>query len=403
MMKLPVLFLLVLLAPSSASLQDTVKKSSQHTNVSILNQGPEDRIPEIISNRTMLTHRFLPSSSILRQKRQAQPPNLHYKSANLKWLTWNGTLPKGSVSIYNEYVGRIDYVCKYKCDAGFYSPAMGSYCHFPYKKKELKSNTFEILVNKDNFEILEWKDGSYGSVPQNSVKTCSKRDIYVGKNVYGLGKVHVKHKAFYLPWEGSEYWYEKSYKVLTYDVNVYSEHMSNIKYNMKSAKLFKYPPETMRTSAITNNECKQVSKSVSLSVTNRLQKTWNIGSSIRAGIKNTIKAGVPGIASGSIEISADVSFQFSGGHTVTEESSYSTSVQVTIPPNHYCSTRLVGYKYKTNIPFTAHVSRTYSNGEETWTLITGTYEGVQVGDIQAVVDRCKPLPNAKPCSQKILR
>ncbi|XP_044053221.1 natterin-3-like [Siniperca chuatsi] len=393
-MKLSVLFLLVLLALSSASLQDIVKISSQHKNVSISNQGPEDRIPEIISNRTMLKHR--------RPKRHAQPPPLHYNSANLKWVTWNGSLPNSSVSFVNKYAGRIDYVCKYKCEAGFYNPDMGSYCYYPYGNAELRNNTFEILVNKDNFEILEWKDGSYGLVPEHSVRTCSSGDIYVGKNKYGLGKVDVKNEAFFLPWEGYEYFY-KSYQVLTYKVDVYSEHMYNVKYNTNGAEIIQYPPETMRISAITNYQCSSVMKTATLSVTNRLEKMWNIGSSIMFGIKKTFTGGVPGVASGSIEIGSEVSFQFSGGHTVTEESSHSISVEITVPPNHYCRALMVGHKYKANIPFTAHLSRTYRNGDTTWTLISGTYDSTQIGEVQAVVERCEPAHDAKPCTQKKLR
>ncbi|GLD75238.1 natterin-3-like isoform X1 [Lates japonicus] len=120
---------------------------------------------------------------------------------------YNEASCNGAISIYNRYAGRIDYVCKYGCEAGFYNPTMGPKCHYPYLEKEYLGSPFEILVNKDNFEFMEWKEGSYGSVPQNSVQTCSHKDKYVGKNKYGLGKVQVMHEAFFLPWEGKEYWY----------------------------------------------------------------------------------------------------------------------------------------------------------------------------------------------------
>lgn len=117
---------------------------------------------------------------------------------NLMWVTWKNSLPRNAVSLYNGYTNRVDYICKYKCDAGFYTPSKGQYCYYSLKTKEEKGFPFEILVNKDNFEILEWNADLYGSVPKNSVWTCSGKQIYVGKNKYGLGKVSTKDKVFLL-------------------------------------------------------------------------------------------------------------------------------------------------------------------------------------------------------------
>ncbi|GLD75240.1 natterin-3-like isoform X1 [Lates japonicus] len=78
----------------------------------------------------------------------------------------------------------------------------------------------------------------------------------------------------------------------------------------------------------------------------------------------------------------------------------STEPEQVVPPNHSCSISMVAYKYKADIPYTAHLSRTYSNGETTWTSISGTYNSVQIREVQAVVDRCEPIPDAHPCAQK---
>lgn len=116
---------------------------------------------------------------------------------NLEWLNWEGSLPNGAVAIYNSYAQRTDYVCKYYCEAGFYSPGLGPYCCYPYGNCEYYAPKFQILVNKDRFEVLEWLGGSYGSVPQHAVRTCPDVGTYVGRNRYGLGKVVSKFKAFF--------------------------------------------------------------------------------------------------------------------------------------------------------------------------------------------------------------
>ncbi|XP_068452306.1 natterin-3-like [Clinocottus analis] len=363
--------------------------------VSILELAPRDRKPFITSNTTMVTHRLRLSSGMSRQKRQTRASTVFDGSQNLKWVTWSGSLPDGAVSIYNNYADRVDYICKYRCEAGFYNPSQGRDCHYPYGAKEYTASQFEILANKDDFELLEWKDGSHGSIPQHSVKTCSHENVYVGKNKYGLGKVHTKHKAFFLPWKGSEYYY-KSYKVLTFGKDVISEDISNIKYNTATT-VFKYPPDSMFTTTVINNECSPVVKTPTVSTRSQRESRWDISGSIRIGVSTTFTGGIPLIASGDVEVSSDVTMTFSGGRTTTEESSHSFPLQVTVPPNHYCKVRTVMQKYKADIPFTARLTRRYRNGKTSSTSITGTYHGVDNRDATALVERCRPVTNAEAC------
>ncbi|XP_078106005.1 natterin-3-like [Sander vitreus] len=318
---------------------------------------------------------------------------------NLKWQTFDGSLPNGAVSIYNEKAKRTDYVSKHGSAAGFYNPDKGPYCLYPYYEKEHRGSPFEILVNKDNFEFLEWKDGSYGSVPQNAIETCPGSNIYVGKNKDGLGKVDVKNQAFFLPWEGSEYWY-KNYQVLTFNKDVISEDISDVKYKTDGVKPIQYPPETLQISVLTNNDCHSVKQTTTLSKTTQKEQRWDTSFSFTVGVKSTITAGIPEIMSASIEVSAETTLQFTKGTTHTQSTTHSVSVETNIPPNHSCRVSMVGHKYEADIPYTARLKRTYRNGKTTWTSISGTYKSVQMGEVRGVVDRCEPVPNARPCPLK---
>ncbi|GLD75239.1 natterin-3-like isoform X1 [Lates japonicus] len=242
MMKLSLLLVFALLALSSTSPLDTV--NTEDRNVSSLNFDVGSS-PEISPNR-LITALPLLGVAKLRQKRKVQSSSfVSGDGSNLQWVTWNNSLPNYAVSIYNDYVKRTHYICKCRCEAGFYTPSEGSYCHYANKEKEYNCSPFEILVNKDNFEILEWKDDSYGSVPKDSVRTCPGMHMYIGKNKYGLGKVSTKDKVFYLPWEGSEYKYT-SYQVLTTNENIISQKIYDVKYNTDESKIIQYPPEVIR-------------------------------------------------------------------------------------------------------------------------------------------------------------
>uniref|UniRef100_A0A3Q2QKA9 Uncharacterized protein n=1 Tax=Fundulus heteroclitus TaxID=8078 RepID=A0A3Q2QKA9_FUNHE len=314
---------------------------------------------------------------------------------NLGWVKWQGSLPYGAISIYNDYEKRTDYVCKFECHSGFYNPRMGSYCHYPYRKKEHRSSSFQILVNEGNLEIFRWKEGSDGSVPKNSVRTCSSEEIYVGKNVYGLGMVYPKDGCFYLPWEGSEYWYKRIYEVLT-NMKAEEEIISDFKYFTDKAKLFKESLKALQTTSTANSALSPVIKTISLSKTFRNEGRWDSKSSKTIGAKASVTVGIPRVGHESIEISGQTTIEFSERNTRIEEVSHSFTLQLTVPPHHSCKVSMVGYQYKMEIPFSARLSRTYENGETRSVNITGTYHGVQTGEVMAEVKQCKPL-SAQPC------
>lgn len=58
--------------------------------------------------------------------------------------------------------------------------------------------------------------------------------------------------------------------------------------------------------------------------------------------------------------------------------------------------KMAGKKYKIEILFTAHLAKEYTDGTVHTTTVTGVYRGLQVGEIDAVAERCQPNPNPQP-------
>lgn len=360
--------------------------------VPYLNPDLGNRIPQITANGSTLA--LLTPAEF--ENRPGQSSSFRIGDSNLEWQTSYGSLPAGAFGIQNNYAGRYDYVCKYSCSSGFFNPSKGPYCHYPLSGKENLGHPFEILVNKDNFEVLEWRDDSWGDVPPNSVYTCSGLDLYVGRNKYGLGKVQVGNGAFFLPWEGDEYWY-KYYQVLTIRKDITSEHMSDVSYITDNVEVFELPPETLYRATITNNECSSVVKTVELSESCQEEKRWDISRATTSGVRVTLSAEIPSFGSAGIEFGTETTEQYSVGVIAVESKTFTVSVEQTVPPNHSCGVSMVGHKYTANIPYTARLRRTYGNGQTRLANIDGVFYGVNIGAVQAVVDRCEPLPNAKPC------
>lgn len=157
---------------------------------------------------------------------------------------------------------------------------------------------FQLLVNRDNFEILEWKDNSCGKVSKNSVSSISK--------------------------------------------------------------------------------------------TSEVAHRWDTTSSVAVTVSTSITIDIPILFENKIEISTEVSFGLTIGTTVTESVPDTVSAEVTVPPNQSCVIDI-------DIPFTGCLRRTYGNGNIQITPITGKYNGIQVGEVRAVLNRCEPLGGSKPC------
>nr|XP_057927529.1 natterin-3-like [Doryrhamphus excisus] len=330
------------------------------------------------------------------RRNMSDSESFHFDESNLEWKTTSGDILQGAVSIYNSYSKRVDYICKVGCNAGYYNPESGSYCTFSYNGNGYSESPFEMLVNKDHFEVLLWKPGSYGSVTPSSIKTCQNEDLYVGKNQYGLGKVKVSDQAFYLAWGGTEYWY-RDYQVLEVEKDVRKEDLMDIQYHTDGITPSEYPPEILNQDTVFNYNCQIIKRTSTLSKSISRSSKWDTTFAFTAGLGTTIQTGIPFIAEGKIQFRVSASYKLVKGTTLTETTTHSLSVDTVVPIGHSCTITMQGKKYGLDIPYTARLKRTYSTGETTWTSVTGTYRSVQVSEVQAVVDRCQPLPDAKPC------
>ncbi len=171
-----------------------------------------------------------------------------------------------------------------------------------------------------------------------------------------------------------------------------------MEYGIDQMKLFHHPPEALQLAKVTNLECISVKKTVKLEKTSTVEKTWDIGRETRNGSVSTMTAKIPILGPGTVDFTKEQTVTFSEGTRKVESISHFVSVELVVPPNHSCAVRMEGRKMTADIPFTGRLSRTNYNGDTHWTHITGSYDGVSVGEINAVVERCQPLTDAVPCS-----
>ncbi|KAL2084121.1 hypothetical protein ACEWY4_019639 [Coilia grayii] len=342
----------------------------------------------------------LPTSTSLDARAQEEPLPGKSRTDDTSYLKWvpikDKQVPDNAVSIFNTYTSRKDFVCRAKdyCTFGFLNEGRGLLCFFPFRGYELQTDHFDVLVNIDNFELLEWKPGPAVSDP--GISFCEEN--YVGNNTYGLGDVFKGY--FYLPWEGKEIWYS-SYDVLSINRDIFDVHFSNVTYNVDKVNRTRHAPYTIKTSRVENHDDQEVVETVHMEVTTVKANSWQSSFSSSLSQATTISAGIPDIASASITIGAVVSLTLTDGHLESESITQAQDVQVRVPPGHYCVVRMEGRKVEAAIPFRGGVTKIYKDGKKLSTTVTGTYSGSLTGEINSEVEHCEPIPTPQPTFEQM--
>ena len=201
----------------------------------------------------------------------------------------------------------------------------------------------------------------------------------------------------YLPLNGREQVYSKvGFDILSLETGQSKQRIYDIKYNVNDLVMLSQQPTVFNQMRVENHNCRDVDQEVNLMGSTERQSTWETSVSDSLTLSASMQVEVPFFS-----FTAGVEYSnaqtLTNGNSLSETVSYSLTVKVTVPPNHSCVVKIAGKKHKFNIPYKAQLSREFTNGRVRTATVSGTYKGVQVGEMHAVAERCVPLPNAKPC------
>ncbi|KAG9340330.1 hypothetical protein JZ751_021782 [Albula glossodonta] len=309
---------------------------------------------------------------------------------NLKWLPWEGSLPDHTVSIYNQDASRTDYVAKVNTCAGYYTPSKGPYCFYPLSDREERSRTFEVLVNVDGFELLEWHSGSWGSVPENAVPVNSNGDVFVARNRYGLGKMVETHKALFLPKDGKETFY-KTYEVLTVSQEPYTQRLKDLEFDIDQVSKSRQATEILGRSVIPNPDDKAVTKKKVLKFSSVVSHVWDINRPVSPGLSTKITASLPQFDDDNVLMVSKEYQCHEGTMSASETKNHELPLEQGVPACSKVVLTLEGAKTTLAFPFTAKLSRTFRSVGIRETQVQGRYIRSEVSEVRAVVERVEKL------------
>ncbi|KAL5726957.1 hypothetical protein ACHQM5_000198 [Ranunculus cassubicifolius] len=132
---------------------------------------------------------------------------------------------------------------------------------------------------------------------------------------------------------------------------VLSRRISNVRYHLTDARLYNEKIIALITDDSSNRTTNSLTSTLNLKTTVSNTTNWSTSVSLKLGIKTTATIGIPLIASGQIEISAEVTGSMNWGETKTESQEVGSEKTIAIPAMTRVKASLMGTRVSYDVPF----------------------------------------------------
>ncbi|XP_056094819.1 natterin-4 [Rhinichthys klamathensis goyatoka] len=249
----------------------------------------------------------------------------------------------------------------------------------------------EFLVNKDDFEMLDWKkwpDIQSGQIPFYAVKLCKH---YIAKDNNGIRSVTEKvlnQKK------------NMQTEVLSVNYDIIGQHLEIDEYIVKEEEKSERVEVLKQFSAqnMNYNPAKHVVK-----LDHGIDRTRAFLKGRTDTVGGAIEASVSGSIFSLVQVGGKVSAKYDQSRLNSETTSdlnkalHSVSMEIEIPPNQSCVIEIKSKTFSARVPYSGQLIRQYRNGEEHTTSITGIYDHQEIAELESFVYPCKPVPDPTKC------
>lgn len=246
--------------------------------------------------------------------------------------------------------------------------------------ESVKISTYKeivFLVNRDNFELLEWKKYTNEKFPPMSLVVCGH---------FIVKRVNTQTKG----------------KVLAINTDIKEQHLNVVEYQISSV-VTSENLEVLKHFKASNRNCKPSKHTVQLDQNIDIAYSYKIGKSHTFGVNPEVSVSVkiPAL----VQLVGKIGFKYERTRSrentgsVLQKNLHSVSTDVEIPPNHSCTIDITSNTFKTEVPFTGEITRVYNNNQIRKTFVTGTYILQEVDEIETLVNPCQQLSGETKCEQ----
>lgn len=248
------------------------------------------------------------------------------------------------------------------------------------------------LVNKDNFEILEWKTWAEienGQIPFYPVKFC--KNDYIAKDntgIHPVAKKNLKKKP------------NMQTEVLSLNYDIIRQQLKIDEYVVKDEEKSERV-EVLKHFTAQNKNCKSAKHVV------KLDHGKDKSRSFLKGRTHTVGGVIEGSVSGKIlelvNVGGKLSLKYDQSRLSSETTSdldkalHSVSMEIEVPPNQSCVIEIKSKTFSARVPYSGRLIRQYRNGEERSTSISGIYDHQEIADLESFVHPCTPVKDPTKC------
>ncbi|CAL4896494.1 unnamed protein product [Urochloa decumbens] len=177
---------------------------------------------------------------------------------------------------------------------------------------------------------------------------------------------------------------------------VLSRRIYSIEYRVMDAKVHTQKVQTMATETAVNRTGTASAAKLTLKYSVAKRRTWDSSVSLKLGVKTTIQAGVPEVASSSVEIRHEFSASYTWGESVSEMEEQSVQYDLPVPAYTKVTLRMMGRQGSCDVPFSYYQEDILTDGQKVVNKFDdGIYHGVNSYDFTSEVTEEK-LPGSTP-------
>ncbi|KAG8090527.1 hypothetical protein GUJ93_ZPchr0011g27552 [Zizania palustris] len=157
---------------------------------------------------------------------------------------------------------------------------------------------------------------------------------------------------------------------------VFSRDIYDVTYDLSKARIYDKKVLAMDRAAGENKGSTNARIKLSFTYTETETRTWDSTLSLMIGVKSKIKAGVPLIVDGSIEVTTEFTGSYTWGESIEKSVSRQTEYEADVAPHTRVTITLVAEHAHCDVPFSYKQKDVMYNGEE----VTHTkHDGIYIG------------------------
>ncbi|KAM3316487.1 hypothetical protein ACQJBY_034541 [Aegilops geniculata] len=158
---------------------------------------------------------------------------------------------------------------------------------------------------------------------------------------------------------------------------VLSREIYGVEFKLSEARIYGEKPITFPSMTSTNDTNEPHAKTLTLKYEETQAKTWSSTVSLKIGVTAKLRAGIPVIAEGKVEVSTEFNSEYEWGSSIHTTASQEASYQAVVPPMTKVTVRAAVTQGSVDVPFSYTQRDILTTGEVvTYKMDDGLFTGM---------------------------